>query len=135
MNYLYITSSLEVERESNNPFPEQLYNKSQVANPNVTATQPPRVYDSGTNTIRAATQLEVDGFPAGRNLVRRLQARGDSDEILSLTNSQIGRLIRSVALTFREEINILRSGQSLGSRTKQQVLNRIKSKNSGNEAD
>lgn len=82
----------------------------------------------GTNTVRNATQAEIDGFEASQMDIDSQQEANRAKELLN-SHPQFRRVLVAMADILKDEINILRAQHGLPARTlaqfKTAMLNRI----------
>jgi len=123
--FLYVTECGEVTNSSDISFAPLPVGKAEIdlANP---VFDPPWIVKN--NNIRTPPPPELSGFPAAQLNVDKLESRAAADNLLSTTDSDLGQVVRALALATLDEVNILRGQHGLEDRTKTQLLSAVSSK-------
>lgn len=88
----------------------------------------PKIFVSGTNTVRNATSGEIAGFPAAEAADMATEKKSTANTFLDQLEEPIGILVQALALVVLDEVNALRSAAGLPARTVNQLRGSIKAK-------
>ena len=79
----------------------------------------------GTNTVRNATQAEIDAWAAAEQEDEDLQDAADADSLF-MTHPQFRKVLKALVKLLVAEINTLRSQHSLSARTNAQAFTALR---------
>lgn len=123
--FLYITESGEVTHSSLVSFAPLPVGKAEVELTNP-AFDPPWIFKSGS--IQVPDAAELASFPAAQLNIDILKSRTSASVILAQSDTDMGQVVRALALVTLDQINVLRSQHSLAAITKLQLLDAVDDK-------
>ena len=109
---------------------------SGIANPTLPdgpRLHPPKIFIA-PNTVRNATQQEIDGFIVAHGQDDNLRARVDAKDLLD-QDLKFRKILKSLLSVVLDEVNILRQELNLTERTMTQLRNKIASRIDSGDVD
>lgn len=102
---------------------------------NAASAIPPQYRKWSGSAVKEMTQAEKDAVDAALEAARRAALRTEADANLSVNRDDRSLIIRALAKTILDEINILRAQHSLTPRTFSQMVTAVQNKIAAGEGE